>query len=232
MLFYDRRRPDCLGVRYPSGAHDRIFFTPWQLRVCWLGLLWRENRSVIYACCWSEPRKVHSHVLQSQIWDSPNPEGQVPVFISPGAGWPNYTRRNWVQFSSPLMARRVTVEIFNPPPRRAWLACPVVPRVIRVGSGMIQEKTHFLAASVVKYGVEVATDTHRRRCFWNYFLDVWRHWCRGKSFIAPLPSNMPRLSVNMPQYLDCRLSSRIRQPVSHKGWQTPVGTKWRHNPKD
>jgi hypothetical protein len=31
----------------------------------------------------SESRGTHDHILLSQIWDSPNLEGQVPVFISP-----------------------------------------------------------------------------------------------------------------------------------------------------
>jgi hypothetical protein len=31
----------------------------------------------------SEPRGTHGHILLSQILDSPNLEGQVPVFISP-----------------------------------------------------------------------------------------------------------------------------------------------------
>jgi hypothetical protein len=28
----------------------------------------------------------------------PNLEGQVPVFITPGTGWPDYTPRHWVRF--------------------------------------------------------------------------------------------------------------------------------------
>jgi hypothetical protein len=31
----------------------------------------------------SESRRTHDHILLSQIWDSPNLEGQVPVFMSP-----------------------------------------------------------------------------------------------------------------------------------------------------
>jgi hypothetical protein len=36
----------------------------------------------------------------SQIRDSPNLEGQVPVFISSGTGWPGYTPMHRVPFSS------------------------------------------------------------------------------------------------------------------------------------
>jgi hypothetical protein len=32
---------------------------------------------------WSETRRAHDHILLSQIRDSPNMEGQVPIFISP-----------------------------------------------------------------------------------------------------------------------------------------------------
>jgi hypothetical protein len=45
------------------------------------------------------------HNLLSQIRDSPNLGGQVPVFISP---------RNRVPFSSPPTTRRTTVEVFDP----------------------------------------------------------------------------------------------------------------------
>jgi hypothetical protein len=57
----------------------------------------------------AEPRGTHDHVLLSQIRDSPNLEGQVPVFISP---------RHWVPFSSPPTTRRATWRYSNPPPHR------------------------------------------------------------------------------------------------------------------
>jgi hypothetical protein len=41
--------------RAPSGAHDQIFITLWQLRSCFLGRpLWREAWSV-FKCCWPSP---------------------------------------------------------------------------------------------------------------------------------------------------------------------------------
>jgi hypothetical protein len=52
--------------------------------VCLLQLLLVLASAVILR---SESRRTHDHVLVSLIWDSPNLEGQVPVFISP---------RNWV----------------------------------------------------------------------------------------------------------------------------------------
>jgi hypothetical protein len=36
---------------------------------------------------------IHHHILLSQIRDSPNLEGQLPVFISPGTGLAGYTPR-------------------------------------------------------------------------------------------------------------------------------------------
>jgi hypothetical protein len=58
---------------------------------CYRPCLWWEDGSVVYNCCWSSPAKSfscpspegHNHILLSQIRDSPNLEGQVPVFISP-----------------------------------------------------------------------------------------------------------------------------------------------------
>jgi hypothetical protein len=49
-------------------------------RVCRLRLLLVLASAVILR---SESGGTHDHILLSQIWDSPNLEGQVPVFISP-----------------------------------------------------------------------------------------------------------------------------------------------------
>jgi hypothetical protein len=61
----------------------------------------------------SESRATHD-ILLSQIRDSPNMEGQVLVFVSPGTGWLGYNPRHGVPFSSPPMIRRATVEVFDP----------------------------------------------------------------------------------------------------------------------
>jgi hypothetical protein len=42
---------------------------------------------------------------------------------SPGTGWPGYTPRHWVPFSSPPTTRRVTVEVFDPASTRDWTGC-------------------------------------------------------------------------------------------------------------
>jgi hypothetical protein len=81
------------AVKHPSGAQDQISITVRQLQVCWceapsltrgwicrLKLLLALASAIILG---SESRGTHDHILQSHIRDSPNLEGQVPVFISP-----------------------------------------------------------------------------------------------------------------------------------------------------
>jgi hypothetical protein len=58
--------------------------------VCRLQLLLPLARAVILR---SESPRTHDHIL-SQIRDSPNLEGRVPIFISPRHGWPGYTPRH------------------------------------------------------------------------------------------------------------------------------------------
>jgi hypothetical protein len=62
----------------------------------------------------SQSREAHDHILLSQIRDSPNLQGQVPVFISPRNRVANYTPRHWVLFSSPLTTYRATMEVYVP----------------------------------------------------------------------------------------------------------------------
>jgi hypothetical protein len=91
-------RPVCLGVGRPSGTRDQFFFLlEIPLDSCGFVILyrplWREDVSVIYCTIASRPcQSSHSWVEVPQnsttifyclIWDSPNLEGQVPVFISP-----------------------------------------------------------------------------------------------------------------------------------------------------
>jgi hypothetical protein len=91
----------------------------------------RENGSAVYNCCWVSP---------AQSFLGPNPAGLVTIFHSlriktpptwrarspylypPGTGWPSYTTRHRVPFSSPPTTRRATVEIFQPASTRD---CPL-----------------------------------------------------------------------------------------------------------
>jgi hypothetical protein len=80
--------------------------------VCRLQLLLVLASAVILG---SESRGIHDHILLSQIQDSPNLEGQVPVFIfPPGTVLLSYSPRHWVLFSPPLTTRRATGEVFDP----------------------------------------------------------------------------------------------------------------------
>jgi hypothetical protein len=76
--------------------------------VCRLKLLLVLASAVILR---SESRGFHNHILLSQIRDSPNVEGQVPVFIFTRN---SYTPRQWVPIFSPPTTRRTTVEVFDP----------------------------------------------------------------------------------------------------------------------
>jgi hypothetical protein len=70
-------RPVCLGIKPPSGAYDQIFITVRPLRVLIWGALSDEKTGLSFTMYNIQ------YILLSQIWDSPNLEDQVPVFISP-----------------------------------------------------------------------------------------------------------------------------------------------------
>jgi hypothetical protein len=44
----------------------------------------------------------------------PTWRARSPYLYPPGTGWPSYTSRHWVPFSSPPTTRRTTVEVFEP----------------------------------------------------------------------------------------------------------------------
>jgi hypothetical protein len=90
-------RPVCLGVRHPSGTRDQflflldIFFR--RLRVCYFvapSLTRGRVCNLLYNCYWALPEQSLlgrspselKAILYCLIWDSPNLEGQVPVFTS------------------------------------------------------------------------------------------------------------------------------------------------------
>jgi hypothetical protein len=116
-------RPVCHGVQPLSGAQDKIFITVRQLRVCWCGApSLTRGGSVIYNFWWSSP---------AQPFSSPSPAGLMTIFYClwfetpwtsrarssylypSGVGWPSYTPRHLVHFSSPPTTRRATLEVFD-----------------------------------------------------------------------------------------------------------------------
>jgi hypothetical protein len=91
-------RPVCPGVRRPSGTSDQFFFL--------IEILFRQLRlyyfvapsltrgrvcNLLYNCFWALPEQLLlgrsptelTAIFYCLIWDSPNLEGQIPVFISP-----------------------------------------------------------------------------------------------------------------------------------------------------
>jgi hypothetical protein len=74
--------------------------------------LWREVGSVVFSCCWASPGQLFSGVSPMGLisifsclyfWDSPNLEGQVPVFISP--------RNTAAQLYSPALGWTPSVQV-------------------------------------------------------------------------------------------------------------------------
>jgi hypothetical protein len=85
--------PVCLDVKHPTWVQDQIFITINHLWICLRetpsltsGLVFRLQlllALVSVVILGSTPLRTHDHILLPQIGDSPNLDGQVPVFISP-----------------------------------------------------------------------------------------------------------------------------------------------------
>jgi hypothetical protein len=93
------------------GYSPHVTFSLTRGWVCHLQLLLALASAVIL---WSESRGTHDHILLSQIRNSPNLEGQVPVFIVPRNRGGGYTLRHWVSFLATPTTRRDTVDVFDP----------------------------------------------------------------------------------------------------------------------
>jgi hypothetical protein len=118
-LIYDRQLvgPVCLGVGIPSGSHVQIIFSVWRLQVSWYGALSLTRGRVfnlLYNCFWALPEQSHlgwssaelATILYCLIWDSPNLEGQVPVFVSSRNRVAQLYPRALGSLLSPLTTRR------------------------------------------------------------------------------------------------------------------------------
>jgi hypothetical protein len=61
--------------------------------------------------------RAHDHILGSQI----PCRSTSPCLYPPGTGWPGYTPRHWVPFTSPPTTSRATVEVFDPASTRRYI---------------------------------------------------------------------------------------------------------------
>jgi hypothetical protein len=105
----------------------------------------------------SESGGAHYHILWSQIRDSCNAQGQVPVFISSRNWWPCYSSWHWVPFSSPPMKSRATVEVFDRAPTRAVVMKRSIFWDIRQSSAC--HLLSYLASSTLKMEVKCSSET-------------------------------------------------------------------------
>jgi hypothetical protein len=113
----------------PLETHDQYFI--FELNICcynphvtssltrgWvyrLQLLLALTSAVILR---SEFPGTHDHILLSQTRDSATWRARSPELYPPGTGWPSYTPRHWVPFSSPPTTRRARGEVFEPASKR------------------------------------------------------------------------------------------------------------------
>jgi hypothetical protein len=136
-------RSVCLGVRRPSGTCDRFFFllkfSFKHLRVCYFvapSLTRGRVCNLLYNCFWALPEQSLSGLSPAElttifyclIWESPNLEDQVPVFISPrnrvAQLYPRALGSLYVAFYD---SQGLRWRYFNPPPHRDTdylLTCP------------------------------------------------------------------------------------------------------------
>jgi hypothetical protein len=100
---------------------------------CWFvdveRLLCREDGSLVYSCSWSSSAQSFSgpsplgltNILYCLRFETPLTwRARSPYLHIPGAGWPSYTPRHWIPFSSPRTTRRSTVELFDPASTRSY----------------------------------------------------------------------------------------------------------------
>jgi hypothetical protein len=110
-------RPVCLGVGTPSRADDQICIIVGHLQssCCWAPSLTRGrvcNLLIQFAVTPGPSPVEFMTILYRLIWDSPNLEGQLLVFISPRNRVDQLYPVYWVSSLSPLTTGRATVEVF------------------------------------------------------------------------------------------------------------------------
>jgi hypothetical protein len=127
--------------RTPSGAHDQIFITLWQLGSCFCGA---PSLSFTYA-------------------DGPRQRSLSRVRV-PWHSWPYFTVSVLIlPFSSPPTTRRVTVEVFDPASTRVTASTPSGKLVFYY----LWPTAYRTPNSRVQFLVSVVTSCLRRRCLGN-----------------------------------------------------------------
>jgi hypothetical protein len=110
-------------------------------RVCRLQLLLALARAVFFRVRVPRYSSPCFAVSDSRL---PQPGGPGPrIYIPPGAGWPSYTPRDRVPFSSPPTTRRATVEVFDPASTRD----PALPNLVSLFYNQfarVKQKSSFL----------------------------------------------------------------------------------------
>jgi hypothetical protein len=131
-------RPVCLGVKHPLWSKPRFLFLSDGCGFVDVACpLWRQDGCVVYNCCWAS---------LAQSFSDPSPAGLMTIFYclrfetppnwrtrspysySLGTGWPSYTFRHRVPFSSPPTPR-TAVEVFEPASTQANRSLKVKVRV-------------------------------------------------------------------------------------------------------
>jgi hypothetical protein len=172
-------------------------------RVCLQPLLALASASIIG----SESRGTHDLILLSQIRDSPNLEGQVPVFITPlEQGAPAIPSGTGFPFVRLLRLAGLRWRYSNPPPRGE--ALPVrTPYTVSASD----RKESTASNECLFWGCDIPAfirhDTIVITLFWWFGKWVWRHFTKQTKIIIPRINSSCKFSRNPISIIPMRLNS-------------------------
>jgi hypothetical protein len=115
-----------LNTKPPSGAQDKLSDSCVFVEAG--RLLWRQDASIIYNCCWPSPAQSFSGLSPAGLmttfyclrFETPATwRARSPYLYPPGTVWLSYIPRNRVPFSPPPTTRRAKVEVLEPASTRA-----------------------------------------------------------------------------------------------------------------
>jgi hypothetical protein len=129
-------QPVYLGVKSHVGPKTRFLLLSDSCRFIDVGCpLWREDGSVIYNCCWLMPAQPFSGLSSAELMiilyclrfkSPPTWRTRSPYLYPSEIGWPSYTPRRWVLFSSPPRTCGATVEVLDWTCLHMGCVCPVL----------------------------------------------------------------------------------------------------------